>query len=63
MFTVTDSKRSKCPLCLPKGKDTTLFNVQAENYRGWLCAEHLAALIDEAKQPREPAMNGEAARQ
>ena len=47
-MTVTDTRKSVCPLCI-KDKEQTVFQVEGQTYKGWACAAHLAALVEQAK--------------
>jgi len=55
-----EADRGPCPLCA-RPKEKLLFVLRSEVYNGRACAEHLHALITQAKPEKEQPQNGEPA--
>lgn len=53
MMQLIETLRGKCAFC-PKGKEQLLFVVKGDTFSGKACPEHIAALMEEAKEkPKE----------
>lgn len=43
-----------CPFC-PKPRGKVFFQIECENFKGRVCAAHLASILDQAKPKDVPA--------